>query len=698
MPQTINTNLASLNAQRNLKVSQSALSTSLQRLSTGLRINSAKDDAAGLSISERMTAQIRGMNQAARNTNDAISLSQTAEGNLQEISNILQRMREIAVQSANATNTASDRASLQEEVTQLQDEIDRIANSAQFNSMNLLDGTFSNAKIQVGANAGQSIDMSISGARSADLGLVGGVTVLASGTATAVGKVSNTTQTGVGSGMTMGGATIAEATSDGVSYSNGIYSALASANAINLQSASTGIVATALTEVTSTSLSGTQTAIADGDYVINGISIGAVASAISPEARVTDLITAINAKTTLGTATAVSYKTSVTSKNHGSGLTLNGFAIAAPSADGISTSNSANSALASATAINLQTGNTGVTATAKTERLAIGMMHGTQTAIADGEYVINGRSIGSLPLAASVDDRVTDLIAAINSITASTGVTAELVVGDPNHSPYKLSAADGHNIVITSSLPSSAHWQYTGMNAFSGWAYTYYGQVTLTSNSAFTIGGTIPANTFTAGTYGAGTGVTAAAVSGDTSKYTLTAADGRNIHLSTALTSTHAPYLGLSFTSSSPTDYYGQVSLTSSSAFTIGGSVPANNLTAGDYGIVGRVTQTKASLSVSTQSDSTASITLLDTAISTVNSQRANLGTMQTRFDSVIANLQTSSDNVSAARSRIRDTDFAVETASLTRNQILQQAGIAMLAQANALPNMILSLLKGSTQ
>ena len=239
---------------------------------------------------------------------------------------------------------------------------------------------------------------------------------------------------------------------------------------------------------------------------------------------------------------------------------------------------------------------------------------------------------------------------------------------------------------------------FTGTIADINTSPCYIGQVTLTSNSAFTIGGTIPANTFTAGTYGAGTGVTAAAVSGDTSKYTLTAADGRNIHLSTRLTIDHTRTLGFSFLSSSPEDYYGQVSLTSSSAFTIGGSVPANNLTAGDYGIVGRVTHTNANLSVSTQSDSTASITLLDTAISTVNSQRGKLGAMQTRFDSVIANLQTSSDNVSAARSRIRDADFAVETASLTRNQVLQQAGIAMLAQANALPNIILSLLKGSTQ
>ena len=496
--------------------------------------------------------------------------------------------------------------------------------------------------------------------------------------------------------MTMGGATIASATSDGVSYSNGMYSALASANAINLQSASTGIVATALTEVTSTSLSGTQTAIANGDYVINGISIGAVASAASPAARVTDLITAINAKTTLGTATAVGATTYVTSRNHGSGLTLNGFAIAAPSNDGISVHYPTLSALASATAINLQTVNTGVTATAKTEFISF-PLSGIQTAIADGDYVINGTSIGALSLAGSPAARVTDLIAAINdpARVAATGVTAAAVVGDTTN--YTLTAADGRNIYLTTAI-ATTNYQYTGIPSWSVFPFTYMGQVTLTSNSAFTIGGTIPANTFTAGTYGAGTGVTAAPVSGDTSMYTLTAADGRNIDLSTALSSTHAPYLGLSFTSSSPADYYGQVSLTSSSAFTIGGSVPANNLTAGDYGIVGRVTQTRASLSVSTQSDSTTSIALLDTAISTVNSQRGKLGAMQTRFDSVIANLQTGSDNVSAARSRIRDTDFAVETASLTRNQILQQAGIAMLAQANALPNIILSLLKGSTQ
>ncbi len=151
MASVINTNIASLNAQRNLTSSQSALQTSLQRLSSGLRINSAKDDAAGLAISDRMTSQIRGLNQAARNANDGVSLAQTAEGGLTEVSNNLQRIRELAVQSANATNTSSDRASLSSEVSQLLAEIQRVSTTTQFNGQNILDGTFTGAQFQVGS-------------------------------------------------------------------------------------------------------------------------------------------------------------------------------------------------------------------------------------------------------------------------------------------------------------------------------------------------------------------------------------------------------------------------------------------------------------------------------------------------------------------------------------------------------------------
>ena len=157
MAQVINTNIASLNAQRNLTTSQNSLNTSLQRLSSGLRINSAKDDAAGLAISERMTSQIKGLSVASRNANDGISLAQTAEGALSEIGSNLQRIRELAVQSSNATNSQSDRDALQSEVSQLVAEIDRVANQTTFNGTKLLDGSFTSKLFQVGADSGQTI-------------------------------------------------------------------------------------------------------------------------------------------------------------------------------------------------------------------------------------------------------------------------------------------------------------------------------------------------------------------------------------------------------------------------------------------------------------------------------------------------------------------------------------------------------------
>jgi flagellin len=475
MAQTINTNLASLNAQRNLNTSQAALNTSLQRLSSGLRINSAKDDSAGLAISERMTAQIRGLDQAARNSNDAISLSQTAEGNLAEIGNVLQRMREIAVQSVSDSNTPADRASLQAEVASLSSEVDRIASSAQFNGRNLLDGTFGTATFQVGANANQSISVAISSAKAATLGL--------GGAATAVGGVTASSALVNNATMTMGGATIAAAINDGVSYVGGSQagttSALASANTINLSTATTDITATAKTVVTS------------------------------------------------GTVSA-------------------------------------------------------------------------QTAIADGEFKVNGTSIGVVTASTAPADRVNQMVLAINAISGTTGVTA---VADSG-TKYVLTAADGRNIDITTAA-SGLVTAYTGFVASSAAGVTNYGQVTLTSGKAFTVAGTV-----------------------------------------------------------------------------------AGGVVAGTYALIG------STVDVSTSPNSTAAIQSLDAAITKVNSQRATLGTMQSRFDSVIANLNSSSENLGAARGRIRDADFAKETASLTRNQILQQAGVAMLAQANSLPSNVLALLK----
>ena len=475
MPQSINTNLASLNAQRNLNTSQGSLATSLQRLSSGLRINSAKDDAAGLAISERMTSQIRGLNQASRNANDAISLAQTSEGNLAEISNVLQRMREISVQSANDTNTDDDRTSLQNEMTSLTEEIDRIANAAQFNGKNLLDGTVTAFVFQVGANQNQTISVSMSSAKVSDLGLSGSALVAGS---------SGTAAKTIGAGALLGGQTIGTLADDGVSYVGGVQSGatstLAIANAINAISSSTGVTATAqTTSAASTATAGYATAIDDGDVKINGVNIGAIAA-------------------------------------------------------------SANSA-----------------------------------------------------------DRNSAMILAINAKSGETGVTAAAA----SSTTYILTAKDGRNIDIeTNSLA-------TNVTGFAD-NLTLYGQLTLHANK--------------------------------------------------------------------------DIAVTVENIAGIG-----NGSTGATYAKSG-----SATIDISSQIAAGSAISQIDDAITTINEQRAALGTVQTRFESVIANLNTSSENLSAARGRIRDTDFATETANLTRNQVLQQAGVAMLAQANALPNIVLSLLK----
>ena len=476
MAQVINTNIASLNSQRNLNGSQAALQTSLQRLSSGLRINSAKDDAAGLAISERMGAQVRGLNQAVRNSNDAVSMAQTAEGSLAEIGNVLQRMREIAVQSANDTNTSVDRAALQTEATQLSAEIDRIAAASQFSGKNLLDGTFGSSTFQVGANAGQTISVAIGSATTTALGIGGAASTTS--TAFAVGIIGQSGSTGA---TIINGTTISASVNDGVSYVNGAQSgttsALSLANAINAQSSTTGVTATAKTTATS------------------------------------------------GTISAL-------------------------------------------------------------------------TAITAGDFLVNGVSIGGISAAATAGDRNNQMIAAINAKSGSTGVTA---------------------------------------------------------------------------------------VAANSTSYTLTAADGRNIDISGGATSTVATS---GFLLTANKTFTGQVSLTSGKSMTIG-ATPDGGLVAGTYALVG------TAVDVTSQTTSSAAITSIDSALAVVNTQRASLGAVQSRFQSVISNLQTSSQNLASAKSQITDADFAMETANLSRNQILQQAGVAMLAQANALPNNVLSLLKG---
>ena len=480
----INTNISSLNAQRNLTASSSALSTSLQRLSSGLRINSAKDDAAGLAISERFTSQIRGLDQAKRNANDGVSMLQTAEGSLQSTGDILQRVRELAVQSSNATNSAGDRKAIQAEVGQLLSEADRIAQTSEFNGLKLLDGSFGTASFQVGANAGQTIQAT-----------------------TANFRTNN--------------------------YGNNEVSTTAPATA------ATG--------------TGTGTAYTAGSFQLQGLATSTIAVATTDTAQ-----------------------------------TL-------------------------AATINGATATTGVTASAKTEESA--------TFTAAGVYSLaitsdNGTASNvSFTVGAALNAAgLASAVSAFNDVSSKTGVTAKL---NSTNNGLILTNASGNNIKLA-------------------------------NNSA-------SASVSVAAINGAGTvGTPVAVATGDSA---------------TSM---------------------GYVSMNSDKGFSIG-TTGSNAVTAA----TGATLNTVSGIDVSTVAGAAAALKVLDSALANVNSQRASFGALQSRFETTVNTLQSTSENLSASRSRIQDTDFAAETAKLTRGQILQQAGTAMLAQANSLPNGVLSLLRG---
>lgn len=455
MAQVINTNILSLTSQRNLNKSASALQTSMQRLSSGLRINSAKDDAAGLAISERFTTQIRGLDQAVRNANDGVSFAQTAEGALSTVGESLQRIRELAVQSINDTNSSSDRQALNNEVNQLISEINRVANSTQFNGQNILNGSLSNLTFQVGANQNQTITVEGVDARGSQLG----------------------------------------------------------AETVD----SVGLTATGLT-----------TTLATNDVTINGVAVDLSGVISATEGRVEDVVAAINAVSSTSGVQAFKQSTTVT--------------------DDV-----------------------------------------TYTQGTGGSVSINGVSI-------SLDNVDRDTaVAEINKFTAQTGVTATAGSGA---SEIVFSNSDGSDIEIDGTVVFADE--------------TYQAGIKLATD----VGGTI-------------------------------AVQGTNI--------------------------------------------AALGLTAG--------TQTTNSfalneVSVLTADKANDALLTLDIALQQVNGLRAELGAVQTRFESTISNLEVTAENMTAARSRIRDADFAKETAELTRVQILQQAGISMLAQANAQPQNVLALLQ----
>jgi flagellin len=494
MASTINTNVASLTAQRNLGTSQTSLNTSIQRLSSGLRINSAKDDAAGLAISERFTSQIKGLNQAVRNAGDGISLAQTAEGALKASGDILQRVRELAVQSANASNSAGDRQALQAEVGQLVSELDRISQTTEFNGQKLLDGTFGTQQFQVGANANQTITASTGNLRTSVYG-------------------NNQNLSSAGAGQ----------------------SAAAAASAAPANGTTSGNV----------SISGS-----------------------------------------LGTAT---------------------LAVA-----------SSSSAKAIADQINAVKANSGVTATARTQvELDIAATAGSYTLAIQGGNT-TAQNVSFTLTATSGADRLSAAVSAINDQSAKTGVTASLnTTGDK----VILTNATGNDIVVSD---------------------------------------------------------TAVVNAGDT-KVTKLQADGTAVGTAVTLTASDA--------AANYTTVSGYITLDSDKSFSVTSASNALTTKGSDLKKV-------ADLDVTTFDKATNALKTVDSALSFINGERAKLGALQSRFETSISNLQVTSENLSASRSRILDADFAAETANLSRSQILQQAGTAMVAQANQLPQGVLALLR----
>ncbi len=612
MAQTINTNVASLTAQRNLNKSQSALQTSLQRLSSGLRINSAKDDAAGLAISERMTSQIRGLNQAVRNSNDGISLAQTAEGALSESGNSLQRIRELAIQSANSTNSASDRAALNAEVSQLLAEVQRVGQATQFNGQNLLDGTFSSAQFQVGANANQTISFGVAGATTNLLGAFQATgTAVSSSAFDGAGFTINGTEVGVSAGTTAAGFD-----SD---------SAAAKAVAINSKTNETGVTATATNTIVSAQAPTAGVSLANGALTINGISVGAIAGDIS---------------------------SAVTQGRN------------------------------AATAINAVQNQTGVIAEADASTGAL-----TLTA-ADGRNI----EIGSNPATADGANAIfttTGLDAAVGTTALVQQVETIAVAEayDEDNSAGTAPLQDGDVVVI-----DGINYEFDSVGGVTGDNVA----VTIVDTAANTVVATALAGAINAQHLAGNTTFTAA--SGGTATVTITndlygtnasGYDESGLGNADALTSA-VTVTGVDADDGDGVTNRGTLTLSSSENFTLGGA----DLAFGGLGSANPALSRLDAVDITTVAGANSAIAVLDGALSQISSMRADLGAVQNRFESTVSNLSTSSENLSAARSRIRDADFAAETAAMTRGQILQQAGIAMVSQANSLPQNVLSLLQ----
>jgi flagellin len=659
MAMTVNTNMASLNAQRNLSKTQGLLNKSLGRLSSGLRINSAKDDAAGMAISNRFTAQVRGVDQAVRNANDGISMLQTSEGGMQEVTTILQRMREIAVQGSNDTNSASDRASLQGEMDQLFKEIDRISGATQFNGIGLLDGTGGTKSLQIGANSGQTISVSLKSTKTTALNL-NGYSKLGELNSGRVGDMN------ASSGLSINGTAIDAAAAS---------TAKGAATAINLATGSTGVTAVAYN---------TYKGAGGASGIVSGLQIGTSASAmatIASSGNMTELVANINRDAPGVTATLNSDGSITLSNDTGEdiyvGGTIANTGLTADTRSGYialtDENNEAISVTVTTSAEDIAGGGDGTTVFTAEDVAAWGLNVSTGSTsstgaavttslLTAGDMVINGVSVG-----ATTGGTAADKAAAINLVKGTSGVSAS----------------------ATTQVKYSVDMSKIGNTAGGASGLTING-------AAVTFSGVTSINQVVTAINGIGNGISAS-VEALTGKLVISSASGQNIQIASAAGSAATAVTGV-FGVEATSLTTGTIALTSDTGadIKIAGSA-GDATTAVKAGFVEQGGSSEAvgqGLSVESLANANNAINRIDDALDKVAINRSELGAVQNRLDSTISNLQNASENFSAANGRILDADFAKETADMSKQQILMQAGVAMLAQAKQLPQQVLQLLQ----
>lgn len=736
----INTNLSALTAQSGQRMAQTGLSMAMERLSTGQRINSAKDDAAGLAISQRMTADVRGLAVAMRNANDGMSMAQTAESAMGEVTNMLQRMRELSVQAATGTVGTDDRKAMPAEIKQLTNEIDNIGSRTNFNGIKLLDGSARNLQLQTGSRAGETVRFGIGSARAADLGTGSTAALSATGAFQATAANLTANESLVASDLLINGVVIGASSADDDSLSSGekAASALAKAAAINRATAETGVTAvvgktvmtgTAMTGAAMTGAALTGAALT-GTVTINGFttaSITTTTNAAASRTLVKDAINLISGQTgvraidtgddaaglrleaadgrniVLSLATLTAAATGLKS-----GAQSGSFALVSQNGNPVEIS-STSAGRISRSGLAIGTFERGISSVNSDARAVAANAAGSKLLNA-GDLKINGFNIRG---ASATDDTFSDdqalsskkagsaiaVAAAINASTADTGVTAR-----------------ANALTIDGSAPTTVIAATTTTTlALNGV------QIGITLDQTDTAQGTRENVAREINKYTGLTGV----VASDSGKggLSLTAADGRNISIAIDSDDAVAANFGLgtatirgtgtSYTVTGITDTtdfsgdtvqtaYSTVSLTSSKSIdieagTLGFGATSNFTSLGfegnAYGSDNGGLKV-ADIDLSTQDGANAALDAIDSALSAISLDRANLGAVQNRLEATVNNLSSSSTNLVSSRSRIVDADFSAETTNLAKTQVLSQAAQAMLAQANQSQQQVLSLLR----